>query len=366
MANWIKLISSTILAIVLAFVLLLLSYVIHLSVDYYRIADNQTLEINNNQTTQVSKNETYKISTYNIGFGAYSQDFTFFMDSGTMKDGTKVYGELGKAKSKQYVLDNTNGAIETILNENCDFMFFQEVDTNSTRSYNVNQFEMITNNFTNYANTFAINFHSSYFLYPLNDPHGASNSGIATYSKYKIENSVRRSFPVDESFLAKFFDYDRCFSINRININNSDKQLVLINLHMSAYDEGGKIREKQLKMLNEVLQYEYSLGNYVIAGGDFNHDIANSVSLFPTEQQIPDWVYQLNNSDLAENFKFASSTNCPTCRAAEIVYEKGVNYSVVIDGFIVSSNITVTNKYNVDTDFRYSDHNPAIIEFILN
>ena len=46
---------------------------------------------------------------------------------------------------------------------------------------------------------------------------------------------------------------------------------MLINLHMSAYDEGGTIRAKQLEMLNAVLSEERAAGNYVIAGGDFNH-----------------------------------------------------------------------------------------------
>ena len=52
------------------------------------------------------------------------------------------------------------------------------------------------------------------------------------------------------SFIDKLFDLDRCFAVNYLPVEGSDKKLVLINLHMSAYDKGGTIRAEQLKMLN--------------------------------------------------------------------------------------------------------------------
>ena len=46
-------------------------------------------------------------------------------------------------------------------------------------------------------------------------------------------------------------------------------------------------------------------------------------------------------------------------------YEKGVNYSVVLDGFIVSDNVQVVANENIDGDFEFSDHNPAVMRFML-
>ena len=58
-------------------------------------------------------------------------------------------------------------------------------------------------------------------------------------------------------------------SVNRIPIENSDKQLVIVNLHLEAYDSGeGKIA--QTNMLADILRTEAEAGNYVIAAGDFN------------------------------------------------------------------------------------------------
>ena len=357
---------AIILAILTGLIILTLSgYVIYLSATYYRIEDNLSLTIDFNKTKLLELNKNYKITTYNIGFGAYSQDFSFFMDSGTMKDGTKVSGTGSRAKDKNTVLTNTNGAIETIKSTDADFMFFQEVDTSSHRSYFVNQYNMLTQSFTEYSSSYASNFHSGYLFYPITNPHGSVQSGLATFSKYKIENAVRKSFPIDEGFFSKFFDLDRCFVVNRLKIENTEKELVLINLHMSAYDEGGLIRAKQLELLNNYVETEYEKGNYVIAGGDWNHDIANSLNTFPTEQEIPDWVNVITEDDIPKNFTFATTNKVPTCRSTDMAYEKGVNYTVVIDGFLISNNIEIVTSTNIDTDFAYSDHNPATLTFKL-
>ena len=59
-------------------------YVIYLTSQYYRIEDqmNYTNNIESNNDALVELNQEYTITTYNIGFGAYTQDFSFFLDSG--------------------------------------------------------------------------------------------------------------------------------------------------------------------------------------------------------------------------------------------------------------------------------------------
>ena len=347
------------------FILMVLGYVIYVVAQYNRIADNLDIATTANQDRELRAGVEYSIVTYNIGFGAYTHDFDFFLDSGKMKNGKKVSGSGSKAKDKETVLTNTNGAIKSVADDgDYDFLMFQEVDTDSTRSHHVNQYHMLAEAFgKDRGSAFAVNFHSAYLLYPFHDPHGQSNAGIATFSKYNIESNVRRQYPLDTGF-AKFFDLDRCFMVSRLPVQNG-KYLTLINSHMSAYDEGGKIREEQLALLNHVLEEEKKAGNYVIVGGDFNHDIVNSLNKFPTEQEVPEWVFQLQDSDLAEGYSFAAADEVATCRSTDMPYVKGKNYTVVLDGFIVSDNIKVNGKRNIDTDFVYSDHNPATMEFVL-
>ena len=362
-----KITGITLLAAVFLVVLAGVGYVLYVVLEYDRIEDNLVLAVEGAEglPSALQKNKDYVAVTYNIGFGAYSPDFSFFMDSGEMLDGTVVTGKYGKAIDKQHVLDDVNGAIGVLNAVNADFILLQEVDTDADRSYNVDQYETVTKGLTgDYCSTFAVNFHSAYLMYPLNDHHGKSTAGIATYSAYAVSSAVRRSYPVDTGF-AKFFDLDRCFAVNRIAVEGG-KELVLVNSHMSAYDEGGTIRELQLSMLKEFMAAEYAEGNYVIVGGDFNHELADSLGTFPTEQKTPNWAYPLTSDMVGENFRVvASKDGTGTCRAAEIPYTPGVNYINVLDGFIVSDNVRVNSVRNIDTGFAYSDHNPVRMEFIL-
>ena len=366
-----KKIKKIIIIIVLIFLIIVLlvgGYFGYVMIQYFRYDDIVNLVIDkNSESITISLNREYSISTYNIGFGAYNHDYSFFMDEGYMKDGTYVSGKYATARSKNVVTNNTIGAIDIIKSLNTDFMFFQEVDKKATRSYNVNQYEMITKAFNDYSSVYASNFHSSYLLYPFNDPIGKTEAGIVTLSKYKVNSAVRYKLPIDESFPNKFFDLDRCLMITRYNVSEG-RELVLINVHLSAYDEGGVYRKLQLELLNNILKEEREKGNYVIAGGDFNHDIANSSSAFVTEQRIPLWVYALNDENLAYGYSFAAAKDIPTCRSTDMPYTKGVNYSVVIDGFITSDNIMVTNVTNISQGeelFLYSDHNPVKLSFVL-
>lgn len=339
-------------------------YVLYVVLQYSRIEDNYMLEVSGGAEESMPVGENLTALTYNIGFGAYEPSFSFFMDSGKMKSGEEVSGKYAKARSEEVARKNTEGAAALAKAQEADFYLFQEVDTEGDRARGVNQYEALTRTLgESYARTFAVNFHSAKLLYPFNDPIGKNTSGLATYSRYRVSEAVRRQYPVDTGF-AKFFDLDRCFSLHRLPAENG-KELVLINSHMSAYDEGGAIRAKQLELLNGVLAEEYAKGNYVIVGGDFNHDIAGSMNLFETGQEVPEWVFALQDKDIAEGFSFAAAVNAPTCRSTDMPYEKGVNYTVVLDGFIVSDNVEVVHTENVDNGFLYSDHNPAKMTFLL-
>lgn len=370
-----KILAIAILSLIAIMILLIGGYVIYVIAQYYRIEDNHKLSVSGNVSRQVQLDTSYTVLSYNVGFGAYSPEYSFFMDTGVMNDGREITGTYAKGLNKKDVQKNVDGQAQVLKDNNVDFCFLQEVDERADRSYDINMIKAMQGALPSRCSTYAENFHTAYLQYPFNDPIGTINAGILTLSNYRIDSAVRRSFPVTTSLIDKLFDLDRCFAVHYLPIEGSDKQLVLINLHMSAYDEGGTIRAAQLKMLNGVLAEEYEKGNYVVAGGDFNHCLiadkfeSDEVALqhFPSDQKTPDWVKNsvLHNSELAQGFSIAASADVATCRGAEMPYVKGVNYSTVVDGFIVSDNVTVVRENTIDTDYAFSDHNPVIMEFKL-
>ncbi len=363
-----KIILITLTTIFVTLLLLITSGLIYLQINYTRIGDIN-LDINNNQENILNLDEDYTISTHNIGFGAYDRDYSFFMNKGLTLDGEVRQGLYGRAVSKENAIKNTNGVLEIAEYLNTDFMLLQEIDTKSTRSYNVNQVELFENKFDNYTSVFGSNFHSGYMPYPLHDMHGIVNSGILLLSKYNVESANRIELPVTTAFFTKFFDLDRCLTLSRIKIDGTTAQLVIINCHMSAYDEGGVYRALQLELLCNLLETEYSKGNYVIVGGDYNHNIANAN--FPTLKETPDWVTPLSNDDLPDNYSIQASDLAPTVRDSDSPYLAGETFTSVVDGFIVSDNIEVSLITNIitmneiDINFLYSDHNAVKLQFSL-
>lgn len=58
------------------------AYLAYVIFSYSRIEDNLVLEPKEKTTEIASSDKTYTIVTQNIGFGAYTPSFTFFMDGG--------------------------------------------------------------------------------------------------------------------------------------------------------------------------------------------------------------------------------------------------------------------------------------------
>lgn len=372
-----KIIGSVLAVILLA----LAGYIIYLYASYHRIEDNLQLQVEttnetNNETTEANTLTTgkkYSALTYNIGFGAYTPDFSFFMDG----------GKSSWAKSKESVLETIQGAGELAASKDPDFAMIEEVDLNSTRSYHVNEYNILKDCFPDYYYVFAQNYDSAFLFYPFTQPHGSSKSGIGLFSRYPVTSALRRSFPVSTSF-TKFFDLDRCYSISRVSVDNG-KELVIFALHMSAYGNSDAIREGQIAMLAADMQKEYEAGNYVLCGGDFNHDLKASAdeenpetgkedqSNSNSDREYESWAYPFPREELPEHFSFCldqlskeeRSNLWNSARNADMEYIPGETYTVTLDGFIISDNIECLSYENINTGYSYSDHDPVYVEFKL-
>ena len=239
---------KVLLLIILLAILVAGGYVAYVFLTYSRIEDNLVLQPEGSVTEAAKTGEEYTIVTYNVGFGAYTPDFTFFMDEGTES----------RAESKESVEKCINGCADITLSYDPDFVLFQEVDIGSTRSYQVEQRNLINQKFAaagDYDNVFAQNYHSAYLMYPITEPHGASNSGILTESRFDITSALRRSLPIATG-VKKILDLDRCYSISRIPVEDG-KELVLINQHLSAYGTDAAQGNAQLEMLFADMKAEY-------------------------------------------------------------------------------------------------------------
>lgn len=345
-----------VIASVLAIIFFIVAYyaaVVY--VGFIRIDDNLKIDPKGNAEEKAPVGEILSVLTYNVGFGAYSDDYSFFMDG----------GKYSRAFSKDAVIENISSAVALCESNSADFLFLQEVDICGTRSYYVDESQMFEDAFEAYDGIEAVNYDSPYILYPFGEPIGKNKSCIMTFSRYNIASGMRRSLPV-EGFPNNLFDLDRAYSISTVKCQNG-KKLVLFNLHLSAYTSDGSIADEQLEMLIENMKTEYDAGNYVIAVGDFNKDLlGDSSKYFERSDKEFVWAQPMNTELVPDEFTVYAPTNAPTCRNADSPYMgDGTDFVIAIDGMIASDNIEVISNETIDTGFKYSDHNPVKFEIIL-
>ena len=304
----------------------------------------------------VPKGETLRILTWNTGYGALGENADFFMDGGKgvrTEDGEGVRGNLAAMLGRAGELSP-------------DFMILQEVDRDSDRSCHVDETLQWKSAFSGTDTAFAGNYRVAFIPYPW-PPLGKVDSGIMTLAGFRIRDAVRVSLPCPFDWPLRIVNLKRCLLVSRYAVEGSDKELVVVNLHLEAYDDGeGKIA--QTAQLRELLETEKAKGNYVIAGGDFNQTFSTvDASLYPPQEGK--WhCGAIDTTDFPEGWQFLMDSSVPTCRSLDRPYagaDRQTFQYYMIDGFIVSDNVTVESYETLDEGFAVTDHNPVLLSFRL-
>ena len=265
------------------------------------------------------------------------------------------------------MLQNVGDMSDALKEIDPDFIFLQEVDADSYRSSHIDESEMFAGEFPGMDSSFATNYKVAFIPYPV-PPIGSVESGIMTLSDCRVRDSVRISLPCPFSWPVRLGNLKRCLLVDRIRLEEEeDKELVLINLHLEAYDSGeGKI--EQTKLLAKIMNEEREKGNYVIAGGDFNQAFSEEEQ---TLYQIPGDLWRpgrLDQEVFGEGWQFLTDPTVPTCRSLDKPLE-GADTEYfqyyVIDGFIVSDNVKVESLETQSMHFTATDHNPVVLKFTL-
>lgn len=329
-----------------------------LSVTEYKPADiTASLEIGGNADKTLKIGDSLTVMSWNIGYGALGDNADFFMDGGSSV----------KTADEDRVRSNLEGVVKELAKVNPDIIFFQEADRDSSRSEHINEYEMLQSSISGFNSVFANNFKVSFLPYPI-PPIGKVDSGVATFSSYPITDAERVQLPIPFSWPVSMINLKRCLLVSRVQIEGSDKQLVLVNLHLEAYDDGeGKIA--QTKMLAEFLNSEAKKGNYIIAGGDFNQIFSTAdVNAYPAQEGK--WAAgEIDVTQIDGDWQFLMDSSVPSCRSLDQPYkgaDKDTFQYYLIDGFIVSGNIKVESCENQNLGFKVSDHNPVVLKITLD
>lgn len=299
--------------------------------------------------------EKLTVLTWNTGYAGLDQKADFFMDGGSMVNPV----------SQEAVKENMQAIGSLIREQDADIYLLQEVDRDSSRTEGEDQLLRYTEG-TDLSWAYGVNYRCRFVPYPL-PPLGKMETGVVTLTSLSMEKEpLRVSLPCPFNWPVRVANMKRCALVTRHSLEGTDKELVVIDLHLEAYDHG-EGKQEQTKILLDLLEKEYAAGNYVIAGGDFNQTFPGTRETFPIREDAGWKPGSLEGDELPEGWKYVFDGENATCRLLDQPYapESANTQVFVIDGFIVSPNVQVESVETVKLGFRHSDHNPVKMEFVL-
>lgn len=320
----------------------------------YKPPLNEDLEIKkvSNLPEIIDNQDEFSILIWNVGYCGLGKDDDFFYDGGK--------STMPSTENYQKNLNNVYKILEQ--NKFVDFILLQEVDREAKRSYKQDELDLFTTLLDNHFYSFAKTYDVSYVPMPLFKPMGKVVSGMATLSNRKPYKATRNAFDVNFSWWKQIFMLDRCFIASHYKIG--DKDLVIINIHNSAFDSENKLKPIELQTIKTYATKEYEKGNYVVIGGDWNQNpptfnpqkYDKSWNIVSVDEPIPsdmfpsDWTWVYPNAE-------------PTQRFVDMPFEKGKTKTSIIDAFVISPNVESLSLRVLVNDFSASDHNPLLMNF---
>lgn len=355
--------------------LLFLLYVVicigHGTMTDYQPEEKIVLELSPNATpSEIITAGRLRFLNWNVGYGGLGAKSNFFYDNGN-----PFFFSSGKMvqSPREYVDENIAGIAAFIKENPSDFVLLQEVDKNSKRSYYINQHELYGQQLPNYTASFALNYCVQRVVIPVCEPWnvlGKAESGLSTYSKYKVQNATRYQFPGSCGWPDYIFQLDRCMAVHRYKTAHPEgKELLVINTHNSAYDDGS-MKRQEMAYLKTFILAEYAKGNYIVVGGDWNQtppgvafDVASKAVGIPTDSSYH--AISIATDFMPEGWQWAFDPTVPTNRNLVDILDYGKTAVALIDYYLVSPNVNIIKVEGKNLKFAHSDHQPVLLEVEL-
>ena len=335
-------------------ILIVAGFLVYSSIMEYKPAPTEPAEITEAGCRIVNPDPSFSFIIWNIGYGGLGKEMDFFYDGGTRV-----------RPDSSYFQQSCNGILRFLkAHDSVDFFLLQEVDAHSKRSYYLDETTWLGERLPGFCRVFATNYDCRFVPVPPTNPMGSVYSGMATFSRFRIDSAARHGFDKHMPWPGRLFYLKRCFLTSRVFLPDSN-QLVLVNIHNSAFDTGGILRKRQMEMIKKFMIEEYKKGNYLVAGGDWN---ANPPGFRKEMIRTLDRIKQVEFTDLNEYFpdwEFATDLTAPTNRDVDTPYKQGITPTTIIDFFLVSPNVEVIRTKTFNTGFTWSDHQPVYLRIRL-
>ncbi len=285
--------------------------------------------------------------TWNLGYGGLGEESDFVADGGTHTLPLRR-SDVGK---------NIDGIRRELGRIDADVFLLQEIAVSSWLNYWHDVRGALAQRFQGYDETYEADIATKLLPPPLRIEHGT-----AIYSRRHMASAAIEPLPLEDihygGLLRKFYR----MHIARLPLAAGSVEWVIINVHLAAFDEGARVRRQQLHEAIVFAQREYAKGNHVLIGGDFNMEVARDHFPHRTEMKDRFWLHDFPTDEVPAGWGLAFDLRTPTVRTVHKAYVLGESYTTVIDGFIHSPNVEVVSERGIDLGFKYSDHQPVLLQ----
>lgn len=284
------------------------------------------------------------IMTWNIGYAGLGEESDFKADG----------GEMLRPPSKAVIRKNLAGIQEVLRREQPDVVLMQELAGPGFLTRGVNVVAGVKAALADYGMTFSSDIRTRLFPGPLSLKHGLGTFLHVANGGTEIVRIAEEPGPI-MGFIR------RRYHVQVTELDVSGQPWVLINVHLSAFDEGADTRMVQLREVLALAGSYYAQGKAVAMGGDWNMRLAPTDFAYSASDDAQFWLHDFPREELGEGWQIAMDPSVPSVRTNEQPYKAGVNYTTNIDGLVVSPNVQIDSARGIDLGFRFTDHQPVVL-----
>lgn len=286
------------------------------------------------------------VTIWNLGYAGLGAESDFAVDGG------KNY----LPPSRKATAKNIAAISRELAATGADAILLQEAARASLLTRGADSVAAAAKALSGRDNAFSADFATRLLPPPFRARHGLMSSVGVGGAKREIV-----MLPLEPQYILGMTQ--RHYHLHVIRLPAPGGAWTLVNVHLSAFDEGANVRLEQLRAVLKFAEEEYAKGNRVVIGGDWNYEFYRPLRPTTTEEKFLFWVHPFPYDELPPGWSVAIDKETPSVRTNERPYKRGENFTTVIDGFVVSPNVRTLSVRTRDLDFQHSDHNPVDARF---
>ena len=290
---------------------------------------------------------TISVLNWNIGYAGLGKESDFIVDG----------GENLLPPSVEIVEKNLAG-IQNVLRKNpSDFYLIQEAAEPDMLNLGVDVLGGVKAALPDTDWLFGYGYRTQFI-----PRSSAVKNGTASFTRVKTNPVELIRLPNEPTRIYGLLQ--RQYHIQVREFTDADSNAwVVINIHLSAFDEGGNIRVQQYEKLLKIADEYYAEGKRVVIGGDWNMQLTPTDFPHTTKEKDLFWLKILPIEKLSSGWQLVFDPTIATIRTNERPFINGENYTTIIDGYLVSPNVEVVSVTGIDTNFEFTDHQPVLAKF---